>query len=96
MEQAKYWTIIDAHKENWKAQVSALRALNFVDIRRARLLGPDAPTKLDVRGLCRSGDDEISAERLENQRAWRSLPVEEQIRIYESLTGAKRLVAGEL
>src|SRR6202023_4301809 len=30
MEQAKYWSIIDAHKDNWTAEVSALRALNFV------------------------------------------------------------------
>src|ERR1700692_4578119 len=51
MEQAKYWSIIDAQKDNWKAQVSALRALNFVHIRRARLLVLDAPTKLDVSGI---------------------------------------------
>jgi tetratricopeptide (TPR) repeat protein len=62
MEQAKYWTIIDANKDNWKAQVSALRALNFVHIRRARLLGLDAPTKLDVIGIYQPGGTDLEAE----------------------------------
>src|ERR1700676_5325352 len=50
MEQAKYWSIIDSQKDNWKAQVAALRSLNLVHVRRAHLLGLDAPTKLDVSG----------------------------------------------
>ena len=37
-----------------------------------------------------SGSEVMTAERLENQRAWRSLPVEEQIRIYDMLDAAKK------
>jgi hypothetical protein len=90
MEQAKYWSIIDAHKDNWKAQIAALRSLNLVHIRRAHLLGLDAPTQLDVSGLYRTGVDEISDERRETERAWRSLPVEEQMRIYDAFDAARK------
>jgi hypothetical protein len=34
--------------------------------------------------------DEMSAESLENQRVWQSLPVAEQIRIYEVLAEARK------
>jgi hypothetical protein len=54
MEQAKYWTTIDAQKDNWKAQVSALRALNFVHIRRARLLGLDVMVQYFACSISRS------------------------------------------
>ena len=96
MEQAKYWSIIDAHKDNWKAQVAALRSLNLVHIRRAHLLGLDAPTKLDVSGLYRTGGDEVAAEQFENERVWQSLPVEEQIRIYEALTDARKRLSAPI
>jgi hypothetical protein len=33
----------------------------------------DAPTKLDVRGLYHTGADEMSDERRETERVWRSL-----------------------
>src|SRR3984893_5173073 len=62
MEQAKYWSIIDAQKDNWKAQIAALRSLNLVHIRRARLLGLDAPTKLDVSGIYQRGGADVEAE----------------------------------
>jgi hypothetical protein len=97
MEQAKYWTIIDAHKDNWQAQVSALRGLNLVHIRRARLLGLDAPTKLDVRGLYRTGIDEISAERQARRAVLEALPIEEQRRLYDIFHQARlRAAAGDL
>jgi hypothetical protein len=89
MEQAKYWSIIDAQKDNWKAQIAALRSLNLVHIRRAHLLGLDAPTKLDVSGIYRIGADEMSEERRETERVWRSLPVEEQMRIYDAFDAAR-------
>jgi hypothetical protein len=39
-----------------------------LDLRRAKFLGLDAPTKLDVTGLYGAGVVEISAERGQNQR----------------------------
>ena len=42
--------------------------MNRIHIRRAHLLGLDAPTKLDVRGLYRNGADEMSDEQFENER----------------------------
>jgi hypothetical protein len=89
MEQAKYWSIIDAQKDNWKAQVAALRALNLLHIRRAHLLGLDAPTKLDVSGIYSVGTDELSEERRETERAWQSLPLEERARIYDAFDAAR-------
>jgi hypothetical protein len=83
MEQAKYWSIIDAQKDNWKAQISALRSLNFVHIRRARLLGLDAPTKLDVSGIYQRGGADVKAERHAREAVLQALPIEEQRRIYE-------------
>jgi hypothetical protein len=64
--------------------------LNRIHIRRAHLLGLDAPTQLDVSGLYRTGVDEISDERRETERAWRSLPVEEQMRIYDAFDAARK------
>jgi hypothetical protein len=86
MEQAKYWSIIDAHKDNWKAQIAALRSLNMVHVRRARLLGLDAEETVTVRGIYNAGTNELSDERLENERVWRALPIDDQIRIFEALT----------
>jgi hypothetical protein len=40
-------------KDNPKARAAGLAALNRIHIRRARLLGLDAPTKLDVRAADR-------------------------------------------
>jgi len=63
--------------------------LVVVHIRRAHLLGLDAPTKLDVSGIYRKGTDEMSEERRETEQAWRSLPVEEQMRIYDAFDAAR-------
>jgi hypothetical protein len=72
-----------------RAQVAALRALNLVHIRRAHLLGLDAPTKLDVSGIYSVGTDELSEERRETERAWQSLPLEERARIYDAFDAAR-------
>ena len=64
-----------------------MRAL--LHIRRARLLGLDAPTKLDVSGIYSVGTDELSDERSETERAWQSLPIEERARIYDAFDAAR-------
>jgi hypothetical protein len=56
----------------------------------AHLLGLDAPTKLDVSGIYRTGIDKLSDERRETERVWRSLPIEEQARIYDAFDAARK------
>jgi hypothetical protein len=88
-QQAKLWTVVDNPKVSEKSLVAAINAMNRIHIRRARLLGLDAPTKLDVSSIYRTGRDELSEERRETERAWRSLPVEEQMRIYDAFDAAR-------
>jgi hypothetical protein len=54
-----------------------------IHIRRAKLLGLDAPTKLDVGGIYQRGGADIKAERLAREAVLQALPIEEQRRIYE-------------
>jgi hypothetical protein len=70
MEETRLWQALDTHKESWQATATCMSGLNRIHVRRAKLLGLDAPTKLDVRGLYRTGTDEMSAESMQNQRVW--------------------------
>jgi hypothetical protein len=88
LEAAAAWELVDT-KDSSKARAAGLAALNRIHIRRAHLLGLDAPTKLDVSGIYSVGIDEMSEERRETERAWRSLPVEEQMRIYDAFDAAR-------
>jgi hypothetical protein len=88
-QQAKLWTVVDNPKVSEKSLVAAINAMNRIHIRRARLLGLDAPTKLDVSGIYRTGTDELSDERRETERAWQSLPIEERARIYDAFDAAR-------
>jgi hypothetical protein len=69
---------------------TCMSGLNRIHIRRAHLLGLDAPTKLDVSGIYRTGRDELSDERRETERAWQSLPTEERARIYDAFDAARK------
>jgi hypothetical protein len=77
------------NKNDWKAQASLEDRLMRIHIRRAKLLGLDAPTKLDVSGIYRTGADEMSEERRETHRAWQAMPLEEQARIYDAFDAAR-------
>jgi hypothetical protein len=88
-EQANVWRAMDANKENWQAQMSGTAQLRGIHIRRAKLLGLDAPSKLDISGISRTGADEMSDERRETERAWLSLPPEERARIYDTFDAAR-------
>jgi hypothetical protein len=95
-EQANVWRAMDANKDDWRAQMSGTAQLRGIHVRRAKLLGLDAPTKLDVRGLYRAGADEISAERQARRAVLEALPIEEQRRIFEVFYQArKRVEAGD-
>jgi hypothetical protein len=51
MEKANLWRTMDAHKDDWRVQMSGTSQLRGIHIRRAHLLGLDAPTKFDVRAV---------------------------------------------
>jgi hypothetical protein len=89
-------TLIDARDQTPKVIVAALNTMNRIHIRRAHLLGLDAPTKLDVSGIYRTGMDEMSEERRETERAWRSLPIEEQARIYDAFDAARKRLSAPI
>jgi hypothetical protein len=91
MEAANIWRLMDLtdNKNDWKAQASLEDRLMRIHIRRAKLLGLDAPTKLDVSGIYRTGADEMSEERRETHRAWQAMPLEEQARIYDAFDAAR-------
>jgi hypothetical protein len=90
MEETRLWQALDTHKESWQATATCIGGLNRIHIRRAHLLGLDAPTKLDVSGIYRIGTDELSEERRETERAWQSLPIEERARIYDAFDAARK------
>src|ERR1700731_1652407 len=53
-QQAKLWTVVDKPEVSEKNLIAAIKSMNRIHIRRSRLFGLDAPTKLYVRGLYRS------------------------------------------
>jgi hypothetical protein len=92
-QQAKLWTVVDNPKESSKNLIAAINAMNRIHVRRARLLGLDAPQKIDLRALYRVGGDQQSAERLARERVLEAVPLDEQARMYEVLAAARRRVA---
>jgi hypothetical protein len=76
--------VVDKNGVSERNLIAAINAMNRIHIRRA-LLGLDAPTKLDVRGLYAGGSDEASERSLANQRAWANLSRADQERLYEAL-----------
>ena len=87
------WEMVDV-KDNPKTRASGLTILNRIHIRRAKLLGLDAPTKLDVAAFYARGTDQFSEERLARQAVLAALPREEQERIYDMFAAARRRAAG--
>jgi len=53
-------------------------------VRRAHPARAERADQLDVIRHLMHGQDEMSEERRETERAWRSLPIEEQARIYDA------------
>lgn len=96
-QQAKLWTVVDKNDVSEKHLIAAINAMNRIQIRRARLLGLDAPTKLDVSGIFQRGGADIEAEQRAREAIIEALPIEEQRRIYELFYQAGlRAAAGDL
>jgi len=89
-QQAKLWTVVDKGDVSEKNLIAAINAMNRIHIRRAKLLGLDAPTKLDVSGIYQRGGDDISVERPSWEAILEALPVAEQVRWYEVFQEARR------
>jgi hypothetical protein len=95
MEETRYWQALDTHKENWQAVAALSGSLNRIHTRRARLLGLDAPTKLDVSAFYARGVNQLSEERMARQAVLEALPLDEQERIYDMFAAARKRAAGE-
>jgi hypothetical protein len=99
MEAANIWRLMDLtdNKNDWRAQSALEDRLMRIHIRRAKLLGLDAPTKLDVSGIYQRGGADVDAEQKARQAVIEALPIEEQRRIYELFYQAGlRAAAGDL
>jgi len=96
IEQAKVWTIIDANEDKPKIQLACLDRLNRVHVRRSRLLGLDAPQKLDIQGMYRTGTEEMSAARLERESLLEAMTREEQEYVYEAFASARKRLAARI
>jgi hypothetical protein len=99
MEATNIWRLMDLpeNKNDWKAQAALEDRLMRIHIRRAKLLGLDAPTKLDVSGIYQRGGDDLEAEQRAREAVIEALPIEEQRRIYELFYQAGlRAAAGDL
>ena len=99
MEATNIWRLMDLpeNKNDWRAQAALEDRLMRIHIRRAKLLGLDAPTKLDVSGLYKRGGDDAAAEQLARDAVLEALPIEEQRRLYDIFYQARlRAAAGNL
>ena len=99
MEATNIWRFMDLpeNKNDWKAQAALEDRLMRIHIRRAKLLGLDAPTKLDVSGIYQRGGDDLEAEQRAREAVIEALPIEEQRRIYDLFYQAGlRAAAGDL
>jgi hypothetical protein len=95
VEEANVWRVMDANKDKPKVQFDGTAQLRGIHVRRAKLLGLDAPQKLDVGDMYRTGAEEVSAARLERRRLLEAMTPEEQVYIYEAFEAAqKRLARG--
>ena len=93
-EAAKLWNIIDVKDQTARNITSALNTMNRIHIRRAKLLGLDAPTKLDVEAFYARGTSQLSEERLRRQAVLAALPRAEQERLYDMFAAARKRAAG--
>jgi hypothetical protein len=99
MEAANIWRLMDLtdNKNDWRAQAALEDRLMRIHIRRAKLLGLDAPTKLDVTGIYQRGGSDLEAEQQAREAVIEALPIEERRRIYELFYQAGlRAKAGDL
>jgi hypothetical protein len=98
-EEANVWRVMDLpeNKNNAKVQLAGEDRLLRIHIRRAKLLGLDAPTKLDLGAFYGKGTESISAERMAREAVLEALPLDEQRRVYEIFYQAGlRAQAGDL
>jgi hypothetical protein len=81
--------VIADHPTSWQAVVSALNSMNRISIRRAKMMGLDAPMKFDVRGIYGVGHDEMMAERRDRERILEAMPMAERAHLFEVFRQAR-------
>jgi hypothetical protein len=94
--ETNIWRTMDANRDDARIQFEGTTQLHGLALRRAKLLGLDAPTRMDVTGIYRRGGDEVTAEQRAREAVIQALPVEEQRRIFGLFYEAgKRAAAGD-
>jgi hypothetical protein len=88
------WEMVDT-KEQPKTKAAGLAILNRIHIRRAHLLGLDAPAKFDVRAVY-GGTDEMTQERRDTERTWLAMSREERALIYDTYDAARARLDGPI
>jgi hypothetical protein len=78
LEEANVWRVMDANKDKPKVQFDGTAQLRGIHIRRAKLLGLDAPAKLDVQAIYATGHGEVTAARMARQAAIERLSLADQ------------------
>jgi hypothetical protein len=73
--ETNIWRTMDANRDDARIQFEGTTQLRGLALRRAKLLGLDAPTRMDVTGIYKQSANEATAEELETERVWRALPV---------------------
>jgi hypothetical protein len=98
MEATNIWRLMELteNKNDWRAQSALQDRLMRIHIRHAKLLGLDAPTKLDVSGIYQRGGADLEAEQRAREAVIEALPIEEQRRIYDFYQAGLRAKAGDL
>jgi hypothetical protein len=93
--EARAWQVIADHGADPYVVLGAINAMTRLHGRRARLMGLDAPQKIDIRAMYGTGTDEQAADRLMRQRVFAAMPVEAQIRWLEDYDAAKQSLDDE-
>jgi hypothetical protein len=83
LEEANVWRVMDANKDKPKVQFDGTAQLRGIHTRRAKLLGLDAPAKLDVRAIYATGQGDVTAARMARQAAIERLSLADQEQLAE-------------
>jgi hypothetical protein len=78
MEEANIWRVMDANKADPGVQFAGTAQLRGIHTRRAKLLGLDAPAKLDLQAIYGTGQGDVTAARIARQAAIERLSLADQ------------------
>jgi hypothetical protein len=78
LEEANVWRVMDANRDKPKVQFDGTAQLRGIHVRRAKLLGLDAPAKLDLKAIYGTGQGDVTPARIARQTAIERLSLADQ------------------